>query len=248
VSIVQLCGNTIHANASARPRRPAAATHHHFFLRFLLISLCMSGNTDSWRNDPLTRTNQPPQGNNPFWAQIDIQIATGFFSPGRVPSGRIHPMNLNDAQKAQVAGWISQGAKLAEIQSRLASELGLKLTYMEVRFLVDDLKLVPKDPERPKTPEPAIKEQPSSPALAPEPSPLAPNPAGGVTVSVDQIARPGALVSGKVSFSDGQKAAWTLDQMGRLGLAADQKGYRPSQTDLEQFQTALQNELAKMGF
>jgi hypothetical protein len=70
----------------------------------------------------------------------------------------------------------------------------------------------------------------------------------GLSVTVDQIARPGALVSGKVTFTDGQKAAWTLDQMGRLGLAADQKGYRPSPADLEQFQAALQTELGKMGF
>lgn len=163
------------------------------------------------------------------------------------------PMNLNDSQKAQVAGWIGQGARLAEIQSRLASELGLTLTYMEVRFLVDDLKLVPKDPEPPKT-----KELPT-PAAAPitnptQASPLepqAPVPAAlsssSVSVSVDQIARPGALVSGKVTFSDGQKASWTLDQMGRLGLAAEQKGYRPTAVDVEQFQVALQNELAKLG-
>jgi hypothetical protein len=69
-----------------------------------------------------------------------------------------------------------------------------------------------------------------------------------VSVTVDQIARPGALVSGKVTFSDGQKADWSLDQMGRLALAAQQKGYRPSQADVQEFQMALQNELAKMGF
>src|SRR5688572_16818683 len=56
-------------------------------------------------------------------------------------------MNLDDAQKAKVSEWIAAGCKLAEIQNRLFTELGLKLTYMEVRFLVDDLKLVPKDPE-----------------------------------------------------------------------------------------------------
>ena len=58
-------------------------------------------------------------------------------------------MNLDEAQRQQVAKWISEGAKLSEIQKRLL-ELGVKLTYMEVRFLVDDLKLTPKDPEPPK--------------------------------------------------------------------------------------------------
>ncbi len=58
-------------------------------------------------------------------------------------------MNLDDAQKRQVSAWIHAGLKLSEIQSRLAAELGVRLTYMEVRLLVDDLKLVPKDVEPP---------------------------------------------------------------------------------------------------
>jgi hypothetical protein len=160
-------------------------------------------------------------------------------------------MTLTDAQKSEVSRWIAQGAKIAEIQSRLASELNVRLTYMEVRFLVDDLKLTPIDPEPVKAPEPAAAQPPITPPPPPAP-PAAPTPppaAGGtVAVSVDQIARPGALVSGKVTFSDGQKAAWTLDQMGRLGLAADQKGYRPTPADVEQFQIALQNELSRAGF
>ena len=56
-------------------------------------------------------------------------------------------MNLDEAQKQHGAGWIREGLKLSDIQKRLESELGVKLTYMEVRFLVDDLKLVPKDIE-----------------------------------------------------------------------------------------------------
>ncbi len=59
-------------------------------------------------------------------------------------------MNLDEAQRQRVTAWILQGAKLSEIQTRLAAELNLKLTYMEVRLLVDDLKLTPKDPEPPK--------------------------------------------------------------------------------------------------
>ena len=58
-------------------------------------------------------------------------------------------MNLTEEQRQRVTEWILEGAKLAEIQKRLL-ELGVKLTYMEVRFLVDDLKLTPKDPEPPK--------------------------------------------------------------------------------------------------
>ena len=50
-------------------------------------------------------------------------------------------MNLDEAQRQKVVEWIGQGLKLSEIQNRLISELGLTLTYMDVRLLVDDLKL-----------------------------------------------------------------------------------------------------------
>ena len=56
-------------------------------------------------------------------------------------------MNLTEEQRQRVTAWVLQGAKLSEIQTRLAEEFKIKLTYMEVRFLVDDLKLKLKDPE-----------------------------------------------------------------------------------------------------
>lgn len=165
-------------------------------------------------------------------------------------------MKLDDAQKRQVEQWIKQGLKLSEIQSRLGNELGLRLTYMEVRFLVDDLKLTPLDPVPPKeetklqqpSPPPSNPEKYSQDSAAKDITKSEPGKLGSVAVTVDQIARPGALVSGKVTFTDGQQAEWTLDQTGRIGLAPQQKGYRPSAIDVEQFQFGLQNELAKLGF
>lgn len=167
-------------------------------------------------------------------------------------------MNLDESQRKKVSEWIAQGLKLSDIQNRLSSELSLTLTYMEVRLLVDDLKLTPKDIERPKTPQSALAStSPSAPgkpgvqAASPAPAiaPLAETPGspGGVSVSVDHLARPGALVSGKVTFSDGNKAEWYLDQTGRLGLVPEQTGYRPPAADVQQFQAALEAELRKMG-
>ncbi len=155
-------------------------------------------------------------------------------------------MNLDDAQRKRIAEWIAAGLKLSEIQSRMQSELGLKLTYMEARLLVDDLKLVPKDAEHP-APAHELKTQTavaSTPAAAAGETPA---PAGQVSVSVDQLTRPGALVSGKVTFSDGQRAGWHLDQAGRLGLAPEKQGYRPAAADLQEFQAALESELARLG-
>jgi len=159
-------------------------------------------------------------------------------------------MNLDDKQRHSVTAWIADGLKLSEIQTRIAADFGLRLTYMEVRFLVDDLKLTPKDPAPPKpAPASALTATPTPPAspLAPE-APSAATPAGGVSVTVDHLARPGAMVSGKVTFSDGQKAEWYLDQTGRLGVVPTVPGYKPSAADVQQFQLALQDEMAKMGF
>jgi len=165
-------------------------------------------------------------------------------------------MNLTEEQRRQVAVWISQGAKLGEIQDRLAAEFGLKLTYMDTRFLVDDLKLVPKDPERPKVLELAgVAKTPTAAQTPPAEAEAAtledaPAPIGGerVAVTVDQITRPGSIVSGKVTFSDGQVAEWYLDQMGRLGVVPKQQGYKPSAADVQDFQIALQQEVAKLGY
>ena len=150
-------------------------------------------------------------------------------------------MQLTDEQKAKVAAWIADGVKLSDIQTRLASECDLRMTYMDVRLLVDDLKLMPKDPPAPVVPVPA-----EVPAETPaEPAPAS---GGGVTLTVDTLARPGTMVSGSVTFSDGKNAAWYLDQTGRMGVVPEEQGYRPPEGDVEKFQASLDRELAKLGF
>jgi hypothetical protein len=156
-------------------------------------------------------------------------------------------MNLDESQRQKVAAWITDGAKLSEIQTRLTSELGLKLTYMEVRFLMDDLKLTPKDPEPPKVAAPVAEATKPAGKKTPPPPTEPPGATGGVAVTVDQLARPGAIVSGKVAFSDGQQAEWHLDQTGRLGVVPKQQGYKPSAADVQQFQAALEKEITRMG-
>jgi hypothetical protein len=158
-------------------------------------------------------------------------------------------MILDQKQREQVAQWIKEGLKLSEIQKLLDQEMGVRMTYMEVRFLMDDLKLQPVDPVVPvKTPEPkpaAPEVKPAAPTT-PAAEEAAPTP-GQVALEMDAIPHPGTVVSGKVTFSDGMAATWYLDQSGRLGMAPSVKGYRPSQTDVQQFQAALEEALTKSG-
>jgi hypothetical protein len=150
---------------------------------------------------------------------------------------------LTDEQKAKVAAWIADGVKLSDIQNSLASECDVRMTYMDVRLLVDDLKLMPKDP-----PAPSVV-LPTETPVAPSPLSAESAPAGeSVSLTVDTIARPGTMVSGSVTFSDGKKAAWYLDQTGRLGVVPEEQGYRPPEGDVEKFQAQLDRELAKLGF
>jgi len=138
-------------------------------------------------------------------------------------------MTLTDDQKAAISQWIAGGASLSEIQKRLKEEFQISITYLEARLLADDLKLAFKEAERPAEPK------------LPEPEPEIPaGGAGKVSVTIDQITRPGAMISGRATFSDGQTAAWYLDQMGRLGLDPSTPGYRPSQQDVMDFQMELE--------
>jgi len=168
-------------------------------------------------------------------------------------------MSLDDAQKQKVIVWLEQGATLAGVQQRLETEFGLRLTYRDVKFLVGDLQVLPKDAEpappavlsgkAAKPDAPPRDAAPDKPA-AEDREPPAPPPSddGQVQVQVDKLARPGAVVSGNVTFSDGRSAAWYIDQMGRIGIAPKDKGYRPSAADMQEFQMVLEQELARQGF
>jgi len=148
-------------------------------------------------------------------------------------------MSINGAQKEAIANWLSQGDTLSQIQSKLKSEYDLSMTFMEVRFLIDDLNLEIKKEE----PENTAEDLETASEIADNAELVA-----GVSVDVDSIVTPGALVSGSVTFSDGVNAKWQLDQMGRLGLSDVQEGYQPSPEDVQEFQAQLQEALKKKGF
>lgn len=161
-------------------------------------------------------------------------------------------MALTDDQKHAVASWIEEGAKPADVQGRLEKEFDIRMTYMEVRFLIDDLKVMPKDPEPPAPPQAEEAPAPADEAAPAEGEPLPndevlPPGDGKLSVTVDSITRPGAMVSGRATFSDGKTSEWYLDQYGRLGMIPSEPGYRPPQEDLMGFQAALEKELVKLG-
>ena len=158
-------------------------------------------------------------------------------------------MELSDAQKAAVTNWIQEGLSLADVQRSLREDLGISMTYMDVRFLVDDLdiEVAKKEPEAPELSEvEAVEDVTAEPAEA---ELVEESANGAVTVDVDAIMRPGSLVSGTVLFSDGVSLSWQLSAAGQLGLIpGDDPEYRPSPEDLQSFQSQLEEVLRKKGF
>lgn len=155
-------------------------------------------------------------------------------------------MNLTDEQKAKVREWAGQGDSLGAIQKKLEEDYGLQLTYMDTRMLVADLEISLRDKDR----GPAKPADPASGKGTPdsEAAGKAAKPAAGVTVSVDSIAQPNTMVSGKVGFSDGEQAYWAVDAMGRLALEPATPGYRPKEQDVVSFQAELRKALQRAGY
>ena len=164
-------------------------------------------------------------------------------------------MILSDTQKVIVAEWVQNGRSLADVQSSLREEFDISLTYMDVRFLVDDLDVkMPEPKAEPESNQEAKEEaaQNTDPtdgeAIDPEIVGDNSSSAGGVSVDVDAIMRPGSLVSGTVRFSDGVSLGWQLSASGQLGLIpGEDPEYRPDPEDVQSFQTQLEEVLRKKG-
>ena len=209
-------------------------------------------------------------------------------------------MNLSPEQKQAVTSWVAAGDNLSVVQKKLTDQFKLSLTYMDVRFLVDDLGLELKNaapktdasditkapagapgaghgggvpsprsaqPEKkglidklkekvglggddeaaPGVPDEPIDEEGDFPAEEPLPD-AAPAGASSLKLEVDRLVRPGAMVSGSVTFTDGVTGKWALDQYGRLMLDTSQKGYQPTPADVQAFQRELSTQLQRSGY
>lgn len=75
-------------------------------------------------------------------------------------------MTLSPEQSSAVSSWIAAGDSLSAVQRKLREQFSLSLTFMEVRFLVDDLNLQLKDPA-PKVNASDVTQAPPPPASSP---------------------------------------------------------------------------------
>ena len=160
-------------------------------------------------------------------------------------------MKLTEDQIAAVKSWIESGEDLGTIQKKIQKEFDLNLTFLETRFLLSDLQLeFADDEEEEENEETPVtdQEQDTVEDNLENPSEEKEGGSSNVSVSVDSIAQPQCIISGKVTFSDGKVASWHFDQMSQLGLKPDEEGYTPSQEDVAVFQVELRKVLATQGF
>lgn len=158
-------------------------------------------------------------------------------------------MELSDAQKAAVTQWIQEGRSLADVQRLLREDYEISMTYMDLRFLVDDLDIAVLEEEAEVIEAPEAEAEEDATAEPAEAELVDEGGNGAVTVDVDAIMRPGSLVSGTVVFSDGVSLGWQLSAAGQLGLIpGDDPEYRPSPEDVQSFQSQLEEVLRKKGF
>ena len=59
-----------------------------------------------------------------------------------------HTSSPNEAQKKEISHWVAEGMGLSDIQRKINDDFGIVMTYMDVRFLVDDLDLTLVDEEQ----------------------------------------------------------------------------------------------------
>lgn len=154
--------------------------------------------------------------------------------------------DLTEEQIGKLHEWAAEGDQLADLQKKLKEEFQLNVTYMDMRFAALDLNLEIKSPE--------VEAPEDQSAIEPDVLPANGGAGGGqgrVSVAVDQITRAGAMISGQVVFSDGERGMWMIDSMGRPSLDPDTAGYQPTEADLISFQgelrAALESESGGIG-
>ena len=102
----------------------------------------------------------------------------------------INPDQLSPEQVRSIRDWAEEGLDLNAIQKRLHEDLGIKLTFMDTRFLLQDLDI----------------------QIA--------SLLGKTQVTVDEITPPHALMAGKILFRSGAQGVWDIDRTGRINWDA----------------------------
>lgn len=139
----------------------------------------------------------------------------------------ITPDQLSPEQIQSIRDWAEEGLDLNTIQKKLHDDLSLKLTFMDTRFLLQDLDINIKQEESVAPPQEEA-------TVTEAPAPLL----GKTQVMVGEITPPHALMAGKVLFRSGAQGVWDIDRTGRINWEPVMG--EPNADDLREFEVELQ--------
>ena len=134
---------------------------------------------------------------------------------------------------------LDEGLSLSDVQKLLASELGIKMTYLDLRLLAADLEVNWAKQDQAKAEE-AKTDDDMDLSKIPEEDGDEPR----TKIEISKLARPGMAISGTVVFLSGASGEWYLDTRGRLGFNPDKGSKQPTEDDLQDFQYELQSKLS----
>lgn len=165
----------------------------------------------------------------------------------------------NKERDAFILKSLNQGQSLSDVQKGLEEQFDIRMTYLELRMIADELDVDWKKQDKPAPVKKAELEDENSATPQPEDAwedgegeadldeasgdDVPPDGGGKTKVTVSKLVRPGAALSGDVEFSSGAKGDWYVDNMGRLGFNPAEGSGQPNQNDLQEFQKELQKTL-----
>ena len=169
-----------------------------------------------------------------------------------------------------IASQLNAGVSLSDVQTKLAQEYGVKMTYFELRMLAMGLAVDWEKQDKPKpaaAPAPVVAAAPQGAVAAddgtdtandafdaeaeePEAEPADDEEEetddeeaaadGETKIVLDETPHPGAALSGTAVFASGASGKWALSRNGRLGFEPDEGSAEPDENDWQLFQAELQ--------
>jgi len=172
-----------------------------------------------------------------------------------------------------IASQLNAGVSLSDVQTKLAQEYGVKMTYFELRMLAMGLAVDWEKQDKPKpaaTPAPVVaapqeaaaddddmaaaddfnandaedtEAEPTDDDEDEEPDDDEAAADGETKIVLDETPHPGAALSGTAVFASGASGKWALSRNGRLGFEPDEGSKEPDENDWQLFQAELQKTL-----
>ena len=172
-----------------------------------------------------------------------------------------------------IASQLNAGVSLSDVQTKLAQEYGVKMTYFELRMLAMGLAVDWEKQDKPKpaaTPAPVVaapqeaaaddddmaaaddfnaddaadtEAEPTDDDDNEEPDDDEAATDGETKIVLDETPHPGAALSGTAVFASGASGKWALSRNGRLGFEPDEGSKEPDENDWQLFQAELQKTL-----